>query len=383
MAKGPLEPEDERGLVFEGLLRFSDPPKADIAATLAELHELRVALKVITGDSELVARSVAAQVGLDIEGTISGDEMAKLSSTAFAALAEHTTIFARVDPDQKLHVIRALQGRGAVVGYLGDGINDAPPLHVADVGISVDNATDVARAAADIILLQPSLAAIAQGVREGRRTFGNTLKYIRMGTSSNFGNMLSMAGAALILPFLPMLPSQILLNNLIYDASQMAIPTDGIDPETEVEPARWDIRGIERFMLLFGPISSVFDFLTFGLLLLIVGANEAAFHTGWFVESLATQVLVIFVIRTRRTPFWRSRPSRPLTLAALGAVAAAIVLPLSPIAGLLGFAGLPLTFWVLLPILVVAYLAIVEVAKRWLLDPTTPGSRWLRNQASA
>jgi len=365
---GPtIEPSDESQLVFEGLLRFSDPPKADIAATIAELHELRVALKVVTGDSELVARAVAEQVGLEVEGLMTGDEISKLGPTAFAARAQRTTIFARVDPDQKLRVIQALQGRGAVVGYLGDGINDAPPLHVADVGISVDNATDVARAAADIILLQPSLAAIAQGVREGRRTFGNTLKYIRMGTSSNFGNMLSMAGAALILPFLPMLPSQILLNNLIYDASQTAIPTDGIDAETEVEPAQWDIRGIERFMLVFGPISSIFDYLTFGLLLVIVGSNEAAFHTGWFVESLATQVLVIFVIRTRRTPFWRSRPSRPLTVAALGAVAAAVVLPLSPLAGLLGFTPLPLLFWAVLPGLVVAYLAIVEVVKRWLI----------------
>ncbi len=370
-----LEPESESELVFEGLLRFSDPPKADIAATIAELHELRVALKVVTGDNELVARAVAAQVGLEVEGTLTGEEMAKLSPTAFAARAQRTTIFARVDPDQKLHVIRALQGRGAVVGYLGDGINDAPTLHVADVGISVDNATDVARAAADIILLQPSLAAIALGVREGRRTFGNTLKYIRMGTSSNFGNMLSMAGAALILPFLPMLPSQILLNNLIYDASQTTIPTDSIDPETEVEPARWDIRGIERFMLVFGPISSIFDYMTFGLLLLIVGSNEAAFHTGWFVESLASQVLVIFVIRTRRTPFWRSRPSRPLTAAALGAVIAAIVLPLSPLAGLLGFAPLPLLYWGVLPVLVVAYLAIVEVVKRWLLRTQVPGDQ--------
>ncbi len=362
-----LEPVDESGLVFEGLLRFSDPPKADIAATLAELKILRVGLKVITGDSDLVARAIADQVGLDVEGVMTGDEIAGLTPTAFAARAQRTTIFARVDPDQKLRVLQSLQGRGAVVGYLGDGINDAPSLHVADVGISVDNATDVARAAADVILLQPSLAAIAQGVREGRRTFANTIKYIRMGTSSNFGNMLSMAGAALLLPFLPMLPSQILLNNLIYDASQTAIPTDGIDPETEVEPAQWDIRGIERFMLVFGPISSIFDYLTFGLLLVIVNSNEAAFHTGWFVESLATQVLVIFVIRTRRTPFWRSRPSRPLLAAALGAVLVAVALPLSPLAGLLGFSSLPALYWVVLPLLVAAYLAIVELVKRRLL----------------
>ncbi len=262
-------------------------------------------------------------------------------------------------------MIRALQERGAVVGYLGDGINDAPPLHVADVGISVDNATDVARAAADVILLRPSLAAIAQGVREGRRTFANTLKYIRMGTSSNFGNMLSMAGAAVLLPFLPMLPSQILLNNLIYDASQTAIPSDSIDPEEQVQPSRWDIRGIERFMIVFGPISSIFDYLTFGLLLVVLGANETAFHTGWFIESLATQVLVIFAIRTRRRPFWKSRPSRPLMLAAVAAVAVAVLLPLSPLGGLLGFSPLPLLFWIALPCLVVLYLAIVEGAKEF------------------
>jgi Mg2+-importing ATPase len=369
---GPdLGADSETELVFEGLLRFSDPPKADIAETIAQLRDLGVGLRIVTGDSDLVARAVAERVGLEVEGVLTGEEMRRLSPSALAGRVERTTIFARVDPDQKLQVISALRRRGAVVGYLGDGINDAPPLHAADVGISVDNATDVARAAADIILLRPSLESIAVGVREGRRTFANTLKYIRMGTSSAFGNMLSMAGATLVLPFLPMLPSQILLNNLIYDASQTAIPTDGIDPEIEAVPERWDIRGIERFMVVFGPISSVFDYFTFGLLLLLVGSEEAAFHTGWFVESLATQVLVIFVIRTWRSPFWRSRPSRPLTAAALAAVVVAVLLPLSPLAGLLGFAPLPVVFWVVLPALVAAYLAIVEVVKRWLLGPGT------------
>jgi Mg2+-importing ATPase len=373
-----LEASAEARLVFEGLLVFSDPPKADIANTLAELDALGVQLRIVTGDNDLVARAVATQVGLKVDGILTGDQIQRLKHSAFVARAQRTTIFARVDPDQKLRVIRALQERGAVVGYLGDGINDAPPLHVADVGISVDNGTDVARAAADIVLLQPSLAAIAQGVREGRRTFANTLKYIRMGISSNFGNMLSMAGAAVVLPFLPMLPSQILLNNLIYDASQTAIPSDGIDPETEAEPAQWDIGGIERFMLLFGPISSIFDYLTFGLLLLVLHASESEFHTGWFVESLATQVLVIFAIRTRRSPFWRSRPSRPLVAAAFAAVAVAILLPLSPLAGLLGFTPLPPLFWLALASFVVAYLGLVEVAKRWVLRSSrriVPGAR--------
>jgi Mg2+-importing ATPase len=359
-----LEPADEAGLVFEGVLVFSDPPKADIAETIADLGRLSIGLKVVTGDSDLVAAAVARQVGLDVAGVLTGDEMREMSPTALAARAQTTTIFARVDPDQKLQVIRALQSRGAVVGYLGDGINDAPPLHVADVGISVDNGTDVARAAADIVLLQPSLAAIAQGVREGRRTFGNTLKYIQMGVSSNFGNMLSMAGAALLLPFLPMLPSQILLNNLIYDASQTAIPSDTIDPEAELQPARWDIRGIERFMIVFGPVSSIFDFATFAFLLLVLHADETQFHTGWFIESLATQVLVIFVIRTRRSPFWHSRPSRLLIASAVAAVVAAVVLPLSPLAGLLGFTGLPPVFWIAVPLFVLLYLATVELVKR-------------------
>ncbi|HYL41580.1 MAG TPA: HAD-IC family P-type ATPase, partial [Candidatus Binatus sp.] len=365
VSRATLEAADEAELVFEGILLFSDPPKAGIAETLADLRSLGVGVRVVTGDSDLVAVAVAKQVGLKVKGVLTGDEIQRLGPTAFAARADQTTIFARVDPDQKLRVIRALQGRGATVGYLGDGINDAPPLHVADVGISVDNGTDVARAAADIVLLQPSLAAIAQGVREGRRTFANTLKYVRMGISSNFGNMLSMAGAAVLLPFLPMLPSQILLNNLIYDASQTAIPSDDIDPETETEPARWDIGGIERFMLVFGPISSIFDYATFALLLGVLHASEPEFHTGWFVESLATQVLVIFAIRTRRSPFWRSRPSRLLVVAAAVAVLVAIVLPLSPLAGLLGFEPLPPLFWLLLVGLVALYLAIVEIAKRW------------------
>ena len=354
----------ERDLVFEGVILFSDPPKPGVGETIAGLARQGVALKVVTGDNDLVARHVAGQVGLAVEGVLTGEEMRTLTHPALVARAARTTLFTRVDPDQKLQVIRALRESGAVVGYLGDGINDAPALHVADVGISVDNATDVARSAADIILLQPSLAAIGRGVTEGRRTFANTIKYIRMGTSSNFGNMLSMAGAALLLPFLPMTPGQILLNNLIYDASQTALPTDTVDPEVEAEPARWDIRGIERFMVVFGPISSIFDYLTFGLLLLVLGTNEQAFHTGWFVESLFTQVLVVLVIRTRRSPFWRSRPSPQLAAAIVGALAAAVLIPLSPLGDLLGFGSLPPVFWLLLAVIVPAYLALVEVTKR-------------------
>ena len=354
----------ERDLVFEGVILFSDPPKAGVGDTIAALARQGVSLRVVTGDNELVARHVAGQVGLVVEGMLTGEEMRTLTHPALVSRAKRTTIFARVDPDQKLQVIRALHDSGAVVGYLGDGINDAPALHTADVGISVDNATDVARSAADIILLKPSLAAIGRGVVEGRRTFANTLKYIRMGTSSNFGNMLSMTIAALVLPFLPMTPGQILLNNLIYDTSQTAIPTDHVDPDVEEKPARWDIHAIQRFMLVFGPVSTLFDLLTFGLLILVLGANAAAFHTGWFIESLCTQVLVVLVIRTRRSPFWLSRPSRPLLAAVAGAVAAAVIVPLSPVGDVLGFTTLPVAFWPLLAGIVAAYLTLVELVKR-------------------
>ena len=357
----------ERDLTFEGVILFSDPPKPDVGQAIADLANQGIALKIITGDNDLVARHVAGLVGLKVEGVLTGDQMRKLTHPALVARAARTTIFARGDPDQKLHVIRALRESGQVVGYMGDGINDAPALHVADVGISVDNATDVARSAADIILLEPSLEAISQGVTEGRRTFANTLKYIRMGTSSNFGNMISMAGAAALLPYLPMLPSQILLNNLIYDASQTALPSDNVDADAQAEPARWDVHSIERFMVVFGPISSIFDYLTFGALLLMLGTsqiNQGAFQAGWFVESLFTQILVVLVIRTRMTPFWRSRPSRQLGIAILAALAVAVIVTLSPIgSALLSFRALPWQFWLLLVILVTAYLTMIEFVK--------------------
>jgi Mg2+-importing ATPase len=357
----------EKDLTFEGVILFSDPPKAGVDKTIAELARQGIALKIITGDNDLVARHVAEQVGLTVDGVLTGDQMRKMTHPTLVARVGRTTIFARVDPDQKLQIIRAVHESGHVVGYMGDGINDAPALHVADVGISVDNATDVARSAADIILLEPSLEAISQGVIEGRRTFANTLKYIRMGTSSNFGNMLSMAGAALLLPFLPMTPGQILLNNLIYDASQTAIPTDHVDPDVEAVPARWDVHAIERFMILFGPISSIFDYATFGLLILLLGSSQdsaPAFHAGWFVESLFTQILVVLAIRTRMSPFWRSRPSRELTVAIFAALAAAVIVPLSPLGSVLGFGALPVAFWLLLVVIVAAYLTMVEIAKR-------------------
>jgi Mg2+-importing ATPase len=353
----------ERDLVFEGVLLFSDPAKAGVAATIADLARQGVSLKVVTGDNELVARHTAGEVGLAVAGILTGDEMRTLTHPALVARVPGTTIFARVDPDQKLQVIRALRESGAVVGYLGDGINDAPALHVADVGISVDNATDVARSAADIILLEPSLAAIGQGVTEGRRTFANTLKYIRMGTSSNFGNMLSMAGASVFLPFLPMLPTQILLNNFLYDLAQISIPTDHVDESFLRKPQHWDVKLIRNFMIFIGPISSIFDFLTFYVLLRYFHAPEAEFHTGWFVESLATQTLVLFIIRTAGNPF-KSRPSLPLAATTIAIVAIGVALPFTPLGALLGFVPLPGSYFAFLGVATAAYLAMVEWAKR-------------------
>jgi Mg2+-importing ATPase len=290
--------------------------------------------------------------------------MAAMDDDALAGAAQTTTVFARVGPEQKARLVRLLRQRGRSVGFLGDGVNDALALHAADVGVSVDTATDVAKDAADVVLLEKDLGVLADGVGEGRRIFANTIKYVLMGTSSNFGNMFSAAAASAVLPFLPMLAGQILLNNLLYDTSQLAIPTDRVDPEQLRAPSHWDLRMIRRFMLFFGPISSLFDFLTFGVMLGVFSAGPALFRAGWFAESLATQTLIVFAIRTRRTPFVRSRPSRPLLVAALATVAVGVALPMSPLAGVLGFAHLPWTFLLALAGMVVAYLVCVELAKR-------------------
>jgi P-type Mg2+ transporter len=286
-----------------------------------------------------------------------------MTEPALGHVAEQTTVFARVTPMQKLRILRALRQRGHVVGYIGDGINDAPSLHAADVGISVASAADVARDAVDIILLRPGLGVLHRGIIEGRRASGNVLKYLLMDTSSNFGNMFSMAAASLFLPFLPMLSTQILLNNFLYDAAQIAIPTDNVDDAYLRGPQRWDMRLIRNFMLFVGPISSLYDFLTFYVLLHFFRAPETLFHTGWFVESLATQTLVLFVIRTAANPL-KSRPSRWLTLNTLAVVAVGIALPWSPLAGLLGFTPLPFSFFLFLGISTVTYLVLVEFAKR-------------------
>ncbi|MEU8233279.1 magnesium-translocating P-type ATPase [Actinoplanes sp. NPDC048967] len=358
-----LTAADERDLRLEGFLIFLDPPKAGAAGSLRRLAGLGVTVKIATGDNARVAEKVCAELGLASAGTLTGTDIDGLDDGRLTAAASAATIFARVSPEQKARVVRLLR-RSHVVGFLGDGVNDALALHAADVGLSVDTAADVAKDAADVVLLEKDLGVLADGVAEGRRIFANTIKYVLMGTSSNFGNMFSAAAASGVLSFLPMLPGQILLNNLLYDSSQLAIPTDRVDVEQLAAPAHWDIAFIRRFMLFFGPLSSLFDLLTFWVMLAVFHAGPALFRTGWFVESLATQILVVFAIRTRRIPFLRSRPSLPLMVAAGGVVLTGAVLPFSPLAEPLGFAALPLSFFVTLVAMVVGYLALVEGAKK-------------------
>jgi len=354
---------DESELIFAGFAAFLDPPKASAGAALADLQASGVAVKIITGDNERVTRHVCEQLRVAVTGVLIGTDIQAMNDDALSVKVETANLFCRVNPAQKNRILLALKGRSHVVGYLGDGINDAPALHTADVGISVDSAVDVAKQAAAMILLEHDLKALHAGILEGRRTFGNVMKYIMMATSSNFGNMFSMAAATLFLPFLPMLPMQILLNNLLYDVSEIPLPLDNVDDEDLARPRRWDMRFIRNFMVTIGPISSLFDFLTFYLLMTVLNANETLFHTGWFVESIATQVLVIFVIRTRRNPL-RSHPNRWLTLTSLGVVATAMLLPFTPAAAWLGFTPLPPLFFALLAGLVTAYLLLVEVGKR-------------------
>ncbi len=360
---------DERDLVLVGFVAFADPPLEDAKRALSSLKRDGVRVLILTGDNELVTGHVCAEVGLDAKKMVLGSEVEAMNDWALSQVAERTTVFARMSPAQKNRVILALKHRSHVVGYLGDGINDAPSLHAADVGISVASAVDVARDAADIILLESSLQVLHRGILEGRRAFGNVTKYLLMGTSSNFGNMFSMAGASVFLPFLPMLPTQVLLNNLLYDLAQVTIPTDNVDREVLRKPQRWEIGTIRNFMLIIGPISSLYDFLTFWVLLRFFHAGEVLFHTGWFVESLATQILVLFVIRTPRNPL-TSRPSLPLAVTTIAVVAAGISLPYSPLARTLGFETLPAGYFLFLVGATLTYLLLVEIAKRYLLAST-------------
>ncbi len=365
---------DEHGLTFAGFLVFLDQPKPSAAKSIARLTELGITVKIVTGDNPLVAETVCRTLGVASGGTLTGADLDNIDNTQLAAAVNQATIFARVSPEQKARILRAQRTAGSAVAFLGDGVNDALALHHADVGISVDSATDVAKDAADIILLERDLDVLADGVAEGRRIFANTIKYVLMGTSSNFGNMFSVTAAAAFLPFLPMLPFQILLNNLLYDTSQMTIPTDRVDDEQLTRPSHWDIGFIRRFMIRFGPISSIFDFATFATMLWIFNATAPEFRSGWFVESLATQTLIVFVIRTRRVPFLRSRPSRPLITSVFAVVTIGAVIPQTPLNDPLGFASLPPTFFAVLVAFVIAYLISTEVAKYFFYKTAVPSA---------
>jgi Mg2+-importing ATPase len=361
---GALKKEDETDMVFAGLLLLTDPPKEDIAATLDKLRRMGVAVKIITGDNALVARQVSRAVGLDNSVMLTGAEIREMSTEALIRQAAQTTIFAAVEPNQKERILLALKKAGNVVGFMGDGINDAPALHSADVGISVQGAADVAREAADIVLLGNDLEVLVEGVQEGRKTFANTLKYIFMATSANFGNMFSMAGASLFLPFLPLLPKQVLLTNLLTDIPEMTIATDTVDIGMVKTPHRMDIHFIRRFMILFGIVSSLFDYITFAVLLYGLHADTAAFRTGWFIESVVSASLIVLVVRTSGL-FFRHRPGKWLLLSTFCIIISTLLLPFTPLAGILGFTRLPLSFYPSLAAIILCYMATAEAAKRF------------------
>jgi Mg2+-importing ATPase len=363
--KAVYSASDENDMIFLGFIAFLDPPKETAKDSLQLLKNAGVELKILTGDNELVTRKVCEYLGFEIKEIVTGGEIAQMHDDALVRVVEEANVFCRVTPAQKDRIINALKNNGHVVGFMGDGINDAPSLRSADVGISVDNAVDVAKESADIILLRTDLTVLNDGVLEGRKTFGNTMKYIMMGVSSNFGNMFSVAGASIFLPFLPMLPIQILLNNLLYDLSQSTIPTDEVDQEYIEKPKRWDIHFIRRFMVCLGPVSSLFDFLTFFIMLFAFNASEQLFQTAWFIESLCSQTLVIFVIRTKKSPFWKSKPSKLLLLSSITIITFALILPYTPIGTIFEFAEPPITFFIALTAILGAYLALAEIVKSW------------------
>ncbi|WP_290642582.1 magnesium-translocating P-type ATPase [Aquabacterium sp.] len=366
----PVSVADECDLVLLGFIAFLDPPKEGVKEALSALSRHGVAVKILTGDNEVVTRKICRDVALHIDRILLGREIEAMSDAALGEAVEQTQVFAKLSPGQKSRVIQALRSRGHVVGYLGDGINDGPALQAADVGVSVDTAVDIAKESADIILLQKSLLVLDDGVIEGRKVFGNLLKYIRMGASSNFGNMFSVLGASAWLPFLPMAPIQVLTNNLLYDISQTAIPSDEVDEEELSQPRHWDISHIARYILMIGPISSLFDYATFALMYFYfkaqVPAQDALFHTGWFVESLLSQTLIIHVIRTGRLPFIQSRASRALTGTTLAVCALGVFLPYSPLASSLGLVPLPWRYWVALTGILLSYLSVTTLATRWM-----------------
>jgi len=368
--------DDEKEMIFLGFITLFDPPKADVLKTIENLNSLGVSLKIITGDNALVARSMALQVGFKDPKILTGADLLKMTNAALIHQAPLTHIFAEVEPNQKERIISILKKAGNVVGFMGDGINDAPALHMADVGISVNTAVDVAKEAADIVLLSRNLDVLINGIIEGRKTFTNTMKYIFMATSANFGNMFSMAGASLFLPFLPLLPKQILLTNLLTDFPEMAIATDRVDQVNIQSPQKWDLKFIRRFMITFGLLSSVFDYLTFGTLIYIFHANEKTFQTGWFVESVISATLIVLVVRTR-LPFFKSLPGKYLAIATIFILLFVLALPLTPFAVWLGFIQLPIVFYGWMLAIVAFYIIAAELAKRWFYSKMFAGKRRL------
>ncbi len=358
-----IEKDHESGMIFSGFLILSDPLKPNIIETISGLRNLGVSLKIITGDNHFVAANISQQMGLKNTKIITGSDLRHLSDSAIIKKVAGAEVFAEIEPNQKERIILALKKAGNVVGYMGDGINDASALHAADVGISVDSAVDVAKDAADIVLLEKGLDVLVQGVREGRITFANTLKYVFMATSANFGNMFSMAGVSLFLQFLPLLPKQILLTNLLTDLPEMTIATDNVDNEMVNYPRRWDIKAIRKFMITFGIVSSVFDFLTFGLLLLILHATHVQFRTGWFLESVISASMIVLVIRSRK-PFFRSQPGKYLLFATLSIFAVTLILPYTPLAAIFGFSPLPFHFLLLIGLIVLCYIFTAEIVKK-------------------
>jgi P-type Mg2+ transporter len=363
---------------LRGYVAFLDPPKESAQAAIKAMQKHGISVKVITGDNDLVARKICTEVGLSTEVVLLGDVIEKMRDDVLIQAVEKTTLFARVTPAHKQRIVMALQARGHTVGFMGDGINDAPALHSADVGISVDTAVDIAKESADIILLQKSLLVLDQGMMEGRKVFANIVKYVRMGGSSSFGNMFSVLGASIFVPFLPMLPLQILTNNLLYDVSQTAIPTDTVDPESISMPRQWDLKELTRFVVFIGPCSSIFDYTTYLVMLYVfncwdtstalAAAHSASlFQTGWFVESLLTQTLIIHVIRTHKIPFLQSRSSWPVLLTGVLVMVIGIFLPVSPLAAYLGFTALPTSYWPILALTVIAYVLVTQGVKALLL----------------
>jgi Mg2+-importing ATPase len=353
---------DEAGMTFSGFLVLFDPPKPDLMGTITSLKNLGVVLKVITGDNHLVASHISQQIGLTDTKILTGADLHQLSDGALLRIVANVDVFAEIEPNQKERIIIALRKAGNVVGYMGDGMNDASAIHAADVGISVESGVDVAKDAADIVLLEKDLGVLVQGVREGRTTFANTLKYVFMATSANFGNMFSMAGVSLFLPFLPLLPKQILLMNLMTDFPEMTIATDSVDEEMVDYPRRWDIKAIQKFMITFGIVSSVFDFITFGVLLLVLHATQIQFRTGWFLESVVSASMIVLVIRSRK-PFFKSRPGKYLLIATVSIFSATLVLPFSPLAVLFGLSPLPVLFLLLIGLIVLFYIITAEITK--------------------